>query len=197
MSEDINVVICEDHPKVIEVWENMLSREPRIKIIGNFLTAEEYLGNVSVLSPSVIIMNVWFGAEPVGFDLLEWTRKTLNVPVIMASIHRDDLIKSFKMGAISFLYKAEYDDPTRAVVMAAEGKAFFPEDIHDLLEIQLQTDSRWEKLTHMEKYIIRMRLRGFTKEEIAEAFKTSIEKHVQQIRVKLGMNLEEILTRLS
>jgi DNA-binding NarL/FixJ family response regulator len=124
---EITIVICDDQQEIIEIWDDLLYVHPEITIVGKFLSPEEYKLSVQELNPSAAIIDIWFGAEAQGFELMEWTIRTMGIPVIIASVDRYDMERVVTSGASSFIYKPAPGDIATIIKKVTQGEKYFPD----------------------------------------------------------------------
>ena len=103
--KDKRILIVDDEPDILETLKELLDM-CIIDTAPNFETAQKFLKNDTYDAAILDIMGVD------GYDLLELTTKK-NIPTIMLTAHAlsaDNLVKSLKGGARSYLPKDEMVD---------------------------------------------------------------------------------------
>ena len=199
MSEQIRVLIADDHTIVRSGVRLLLEAEDDIRIVGEALDGNEALAMTETLQPDVVLMDI---AMP-GMDGLEATRKLKDrwpdVQVLVLTMHRSDeyFFEMLKNGASGYVLKGA--DPTeliKAVRVVGQGEVFlYPTMAQKLLKDYLgrvgRADEEDPKLSPREKEILRLLAEGYSNREIAESLVISpstVYTHRGNLMNKLGLN---------
>lgn len=206
MSDQIHVLIVDDHTIVRTGLRLLLEAEPDITVTGEALDGHEALKMVEVHHPDVVLMDI---AMP-GMDGLEATRQIKarwpEVKVLVLTMHRSDeyFFEILKAGASGYILKgAETSDLIHAVRVVGSGEAFlYPALAQTLIDNFLKT-AKWEEsggilLSRREKEILRLICEGCSTKEIAEKLVISlstVHTHRSNLMMKLGVNNQHELIR--
>ena len=107
----INVLLVEDSPVAINIYEKMLSSSPHIEVIGKARDGKEGLDLVFQLHPDVICTDL----QMPGMDGLEFTRQVMaHIPtpilVLSNSVQKEDvdnIYEVMKAGAVDVMAKPQ------------------------------------------------------------------------------------------
>lgn len=195
MTEEIKVLIVDDHQLIREAWTAILQMTNRIKVIGTAETAEEAYEICAVYRPEVVLMDINLKNSN-GFDATEKICNSLpKTRVIGLSLHEDvALVKKFlSKGAKGYLSKnTSREELVAAINAVMNDKIYLAADIKEKFINQIiDTDKPAEKeLTNKEIEIVTLISQGFTSKEIAEKIYISVrtvETHRHNILKKLNI----------
>ncbi len=207
MNTTINIVICDDDPLCIAVWEDRLNLMHPLNVRASFTnitSCKRYLQkNISTVD--VLLLDIWFGPEPDGLDFLQELRSLHpNLPVVMMSSEYKDILKAIMEGAKSFIPKNSPKDVMEAFQAVTSGKTFYPKNIHGFISSQVSgmdaSKNILKNLSPEEIQLIKLRSKGFTQEEICEFLKISPEAYnqkVQNIHSKTNLPFKQIVSTLA
>jgi two-component system invasion response regulator UvrY len=195
MTEEIKVLIVDDHQLIREAWTAILQMTNRIKVIGTAETADEAYEVCSIFRPEVVLMDINLKNSN-GFDATEKICNSLpKTRVIGLSLHDDvTLVKKFlSKGAKGYLSKnTSREELVAAIDAVMNDKIYLAADIKEKFINQIiDTDKPAEKeLTNKEIEIVTLISQGFTSKEIAEKIFISVrtvETHRHNILKKLNI----------
>ncbi|MBP5982492.1 MAG: response regulator transcription factor [Fluviicola sp.] len=195
MTEEIKVLIVDDHQLIREAWTAILQMTNRIKVIGTAETADEAYEVCSIFRPEVVLMDINLKNSN-GFDATEKICNSLpKTRVIGLSLHDDvALVKKFlSKGAKGYLSKnTSREELVAAIDAVMNDKIYLAADIKEKFINQIiDTDKPTEKeLTNKEIEIVTLISQGFTSKEIAEKIFISVrtvETHRHNILKKLNI----------
>jgi DNA-binding NarL/FixJ family response regulator len=195
MTEEIKVLIVDDHQLIREAWTAILQMTNRIKVIGTAETADEAYEVCSIYRPEVVLMDINLKNSN-GFDATEKICNSLpKTRVIGLSLHDDiALVKKFlSKGAKGYLSKnTSREELVAAIDAVMNDKIYLAADIKEKFINQIiDTDKPAEKeLTNKEIEIVTLISQGFTSKEIAEKIFISVrtvETHRHNILKKLNI----------
>jgi DNA-binding NarL/FixJ family response regulator len=195
MTEEIKVLIVDDHQLIREAWTAILQMTNRIKVIGTAETADEAYEVCSIFRPEVVLMDINLKNSN-GFDATEKICNSLpKTRVIGLSLHDDvALVKKFlSKGAKGYLSKnTSREELVAAIDAVMNDKIYLAADIKEKFINQIiDTDKPAEKeLTNKEIEIVTLISQGFTSKEIAEKIFISVrtvETHRHNILKKLNI----------
>lgn len=195
MTEEIKVLIVDDHQLIRQAWTAILQMTNRIKVIGTAETADEAYEVCSVFRPEVVLMDINLKNSN-GFDATEKICNSLpKTRVIGLSLHDDvALVKKFlSKGAKGYLSKnTSREELVAAIDAVMNDKIYLAADIKEKFINQIiDTEKPAEKeLTNKEIEIVTLISQGFTSKEIAEKIFISVrtvETHRHNILKKLNI----------
>jgi two-component system response regulator NreC len=199
MSEQIRVLIADDHTIVRSGVRLLLEAEEDIRIVGEALDGNEALAMTETLQPDVVLMDI---AMP-GMDGLEATRQLKDrwpdVQVLVLTMHRSDeyFFEMLKNGASGYVLKgADPSELIKAVRVVGQGEVFlYPTMAQKLLKDYLSRVGKFDEsdpqLSPREKEILRLLAEGYSNKEIAESLVISpstVYTHRGNLMNKLGLN---------
>jgi len=199
MSDQIRVLIVDDHTIVRSGLRLLLEAEPGIDVVGEALDGREALELAETYLPDLILMDI---AMP-GMDGLEATRQIKarwpDIQVLVLTMHRSDeyFFEMLKAGASGYILKgAETSDLINAVRVVGRGEVFlYPimaqKIVKDYLDYVKWGESSGSSLSPREKEILRLLGDGYTTNEIAEKLVVSpstVHSHRSNLMTKLGLN---------
>lgn len=199
MSEEIRVLIVDDHVIVRSGLRLLLEAEQGISVIGEAADGNEALQLVERQHPDLILMDI---AMP-GMDGMEATRQIRTrwpqIKVLVLTMHRSDeyFFEVLKAGASGYILKgAETGELIHAVRVVGRGEVFlYPtmaqKLVKDYLDFNQWEESAGASLSPREKRILRMLSEGYSTKEIAEKLVISastVHSHRSNIMSKLGLN---------
>lgn len=204
MTDQIRVLIADDHTIVRSGVRLLLEAEPDITVVGEALDGVQALDLVKSLEPEVVLLDI---AMP-GMDGFEAARQIKsrwpNISVLFLTIHRQDeyFFQALKAGASGYVLKgADTSDLINAVRVVSRGEVFlYPAMAQRLVQDylnRLDGDSdTGPSLSPREKEILRLIANGFSNKEIASQLVVSlstIHTHRTNIMAKLGFNTQREL----
>jgi len=199
VSEQIRVLIADDHTIVRSGVRLLLETEPDIHVVGEALDGSEAIKLAEKLNPQVILMDITMP----GIDGMEATRqiKALwpEIHVLVLTMHRSDdyFFEMLKSGASGYILKgSETSELIHAIRTVARGEVFlYPimarKLVRDYLELVDGSDSAVPTLSPREKEILKLLANGFSNKEIAEKLVISlstVHTHRNNLMKKLGLN---------
>lgn len=199
MSDNIRILIADDHTIVRSGLRLLLEAEPDIDVIGEASDGAEALNLVEEHRPDLVLMDI---SMP-GMDGLEATRQIKanwpEIKVLVLTMHRSDeyFFEMLKAGASGYILKgAETSDLIQAVRVVGRGEVFlYPTMAQKLLKDYLDFvrwgDGTGSSLSPREKEILRLLSEGCSSKEIAEKLVISpstVHSHQSNLMTKLGLN---------
>lgn len=198
MSENITVMIVDDHGMVRRGARGYLDAQPDITVVAEAESGEEAVQLVREVVPDVVLMDL---VMP-GMDGVEATRKVKDISprtkiIVLTSYHQDEhIFPALKAGAISYLLKdVKAQDLVSAIHRAARGEATLHPRVADRLIKQVRSGkeaptSVFTELTEREMEVLTLVAKGHTNQRIAEELVISIgtvKGHVSNILSKLHL----------
>jgi DNA-binding NarL/FixJ family response regulator len=193
-SDDITIVVVEDHTLVREGTAELLDRAVGLRVIGQAGSAEEALGLVASAAPDVLLADVELPGMN-GIDLArQVTSRHPGVRVLILSAYDDYayVIGALEAGVAGYLMKTASARELRDAVRTAAGGALVLDRA-----ISRRLTSRWSSigtrpgaLTARETDVLRLIARGLSNKQIAGELGLglrTVESHVSNLLSKLGL----------
>ncbi len=205
----INVFIIDDHKMVIEGMQLLLKNEKNIKVVGNALSGEEGIEQVSKTNVDVVLLDI----NMPGINGIDTCKKLLkNKPalkIIAISMHKESsLIKlMLSNGAKGYVLKnAGRDEVIKAIETVQAGSIYLDDTVNNIVVNSVaagsrkKMDSPFPTLSQREKEILNLILDECTTQEIAEKLFISfgtVETHRRNMLIKTGARNTAGLVRIS
>ncbi|PBJ14204.1 response regulator transcription factor [Flavobacterium sp. ACN6] len=217
MSNNIRVVLADDHVFVRDGIKSLLENEANIEVVGEAIDGADALEVVAESKPDLLIVDIRM-PNLTGIEVVEKLRSENNdVKIIMLSMHESEeyVLKSIKAGADGYLLKgSSKEEFLKALHSVSAGGKYFSGDISSILISQLtnsatslepkQNLGEEMMITKREKEILTLLLSGKGNKEIAEALdisKRTAEVHrfnlMKKLKVKNLMELSNKATEYS
>jgi NarL family two-component system response regulator LiaR len=195
MSEQISVVLVDDHRIVRKGLQRVLEMYEDIRIAGEAASGEELLQQIEAWLPDVVVMDMLM---PGGIDGVETIRRLraltpgVRVVVLTSSVDDTRVIAALRVGAIGYVRKeADPELLISSIRAAARGQSLFdPAVAHVLMGELTNSGRRPLALTERELAVLRQLALGQTNREIAEALvitEQTVKTHVGNILTKLQL----------
>lgn len=210
MSDDIRILVVDDHVLVRDALAERLQREDGLTVSGHVGTADEALEHVGQHKPDIVLMDIdmpgldcFYAAGMIG-DINSATR----VIFLSGFIHDRYIEEALRSNARGYLTKREPPEKVVAAIReVASGGAYFSEEVQERIEIDShgvrlgeEPRSRKSTLTRRELESLRYLARGMAKKEIAKVMHLSIktvDRHVTALMNKLDIHDRVDLTRFA
>ena len=200
MTENMRVLIADDHAIVREGLRSLLDVQPDIEVAGEARDGQEAVDMAAALQPDIVLMDI---TMPVmnGLDATRAVKqRDPAVKVLILTMHEGDeyFFKLLDAGASGYLIKGcssgELISALRAV---QQGDVFlYPTMTKKLLSDYLHRGKGGDRdntdgLTNREKEVLKYVADGNTNQEIADALVLSVatvQTHRANIMQKLGLH---------
>jgi DNA-binding NarL/FixJ family response regulator len=174
MSEEITVLLADDHGLVRRGFRRILEDDEQMKVVGEASNGVEAIRMAHELKPKVVVMDL---SMP-ELDGVQATREIVkHLPetnVLVLSMHSDDsyVRNALDAGAKGYLLKNAIDvDLVGAIRSVAEGKRFLSEG---LKYVAHQQDDELQRLTPREKQVLQLIAQGKSNKDIAKLLDLSV-----------------------
>ncbi len=197
MSEQIKIVIADDHSMIREGLRQLLELDGDIQVIGEAGNGEECLEIIEMLHPDVVLLDI---NMPImnGLKMLEVLRtsKNKNQRVLILTIHNEVeyLMKAVEIGVEGYVLKdAESSVLKKAIYKVHEGDNFIDFTMVPLLNEKIAQENEKieeERLTRREIEVLKLLAEGLFNKEIAYKLSISektVKNHVSNIFKKIGV----------
>ena len=126
--QTIKVLVADDHPVVRRGLQACLSKEDRLKVVGEATTGEEAVDRALKLRPDVVLMDISMPGMS-GLDATRLLREQAPlIKILVLSVHsnRDYIFRIIQAGAHGYVSKeAATEELLRAIDAVHQGTAFF------------------------------------------------------------------------
>lgn len=190
MSEDIRVLIVEDHQVTLDGLRLGLSNEPDLSVVGTATNSDEGLKLARELNPHVILLDLHLPGKSGPKTMI---KDFVSIPGIQVVVFSGESRMAFiqtvlGLGVASYLLKSE------SVGKIAETIRQVMEGKKSIISEELVADET--KLTKTEQQVLKMLARGMKYQEIADNRQTSpatVRKQCELLLLKLGLKSREEL----
>ena len=199
VTDQISVLIADDHTIVRSGVRLLLEAETDIRVVGEALNGREALELAESLQPDVVLMDITMPE----MDGLEATKEIKTrfpqINVLVLTMHRSDeyFFEMLKAGASGYILKgAKTSELINAVRVVYQGEVFlYPTMTQKLVNGYLKL-SEWNEevgptLSPREKEILSLLAEGYSSKEIADRLVISpstVHSHRGNLMDKLGLN---------
>jgi two-component system response regulator NreC len=199
VTDQIHVLIVDDHPIVRSGLRSLLTAESDIDVVGEATDGKEGMEKTEALRPHVVLMDI---SMP-NVDGLNATRQIKSqfpeVQILVLSMHRSDeyFFEMLRAGASGYILKsARTSDLLEAIRVVSRGEVFlYPAMAQKLVRGYLNLEE-WENdtqtiLSPREKEILFLMAEGYSYKKIAEKLVISpstVYSHRSNLMSKLGLN---------
>lgn len=198
MSEQITVLIVDDHSIVRQGVRAFLDAQPDLHVVGEAGSGEEAIHLIQDLIPDVVLMDL---VMP-GMNGVEATREVKRLSprtqvVVLTSYHEDEhVFPALRAGAISYTLKDIRSGELAEIIRkAAQGESVLHPRVATRVIQEVRTAKRsvpaaFIDLTERELDVLRLIGEGHSNAEIAEKLilsEKTVKGHVSNILSKLHM----------
>jgi len=206
--EKIKVLVVDDHPVVRKGLQSCLSRQERLKIVGEASDGDEALRKTRDLAPDIVLMDIDLPRMN-GLAVTELLRKEQpNVKVLVLSVHsnKEFIFRIIQAGAHGYISKvAPPGELVRAIQSVVDGEAFFSPEIaraalNQLVNSGGKQEPPFVQLTVREREVLALIAEGRSNKEVASRLGIgvrTIETHRERIMRKLKIHTIAGLTRFA
>ena len=209
MSNEITILIVDDHPVFRHGLRDILEREPDFRVIGEAADGEAGLESIRSRKPHVAIIDVEM-PKLTGLELAQQVQmEQLPVILLMLTMYDEESIfeRAMGYGVMGYLVKDSADDDIVQVIrMVARGDYFISPSLvsHAMKKRKSNTSTETAlqlgQLTLTERYVLRMIAQSKSTKEIAEKLSISprtVERHRYKVCQKLHLTGSYSLLRFA
>ncbi|MFB3097662.1 MAG: response regulator [Dehalococcoidia bacterium] len=197
MSENIRVLIADDHPLIREGLRGLLAAEPDLELVGEAADGSEAVEKTDQLRPDVIVLDLLMPVKSGIEAIIEIKEKDPVARILVLTSFADDeqLFPALRAGALGYLLKdSSPQDLLRAIRSVYRGESSLHPAIARRLVLQFSqpaVDSAPENpLTQREVEVLKLVAEGLSNQNIADELVVSertVGKHVGNILEKLHL----------
>ncbi|MBK9226427.1 MAG: response regulator transcription factor [Ignavibacteria bacterium] len=198
MSEEIRLIMADDHPIFREGLRQIIEKDSRIKIIGEADNGQKALELIEEKMPDIALLDIDM-PKLTGLEVLKKVSGT-SVKIIFLTMYSEEDIfdEAMGLGVKGYVLKdSAVNDILECILSVSEGNYFISPSMSNLLlrRRKKMTDLRksnpmLDSLTPTEKKILRFISQNKTSKEIADVLFLShrtIENHRTNISNKLNL----------
>lgn len=203
-TQDLSLVIVDDHDVVRAGVSAQLSGIDGLSIIGEAATVDDAISTITSLQPDVVLLDVHLpggnggGGAEVARTVLETTQTRFLA--LSVSDAAEDVVSVIRAGARGYVTKSVTgDDLVEAIFRVASGDAAFSPRLAGFVLDAFgaksgdvaQRDEELDRLSAREQEVMRLIARGYTYRETATELFISIktvETHVSAVLKKLQLS---------
>ena len=203
-SEDVRVLIVDDHAVVRAGLRLLLDAEPDIEVVGEAGSAKEAVFEVRAKKPDVLLLDVVMPGESGIEALPSLVKESPETKVLVLSMQDDPryVREAFAAGASGYVLKEAADIEVVGAVrqVARGGRHVDPALGARLVAAEAEEGFRSERdpLSDREREVLRLLALGHTNQEIAQLLSISIrtaETHRAHIMQKLRVSTRAEVVR--
>ena len=196
----IKVLICDDHPLVLEGIRSVVETFDHIRVVGAVRSAHAALALAEQEDPDVVMMDINM-PELSGLDAIELFRERLpRARLLMLSMHdsREYISTAVMYGASGYILKDVSPVEIISVIEAVAGNGtYFSSGVAEAI-LKGTRANAVVPLTTREQAVLLLLARGRSNKDVALELDISVrtvETHRKNIKKKLGIGTTAGLTR--
>ena len=199
-NQPVTVLVVDDHNLFRRGLIALLSKEPRLKVIGEAGDASEATRRAAELKPDIILLDNHLPGVN-GIDALPGLREVLpTAKILMLTVSEDaqDLARALKAGAAGYILKTvESEWLVTAMLRAAEGESVVSPEMTSKLIAALRAQAApvlriaADDLSPREREILCEVAHGRSNKEVGRRLgiaDTTVKAHVQNVLHKLKLD---------
>ena len=200
------ILVADDHPIVRSGLRTVLDAQPDMEVVAEADDGSDAVKKALAEDIHLAILDVSM-PKTTGIQAAEELHKRKpELKLLMLSMYDSEqfLFEALKAGASGYVLKSDADhDLVEAVRRTMRGQSFlYPSAVSTLIKDFVQrgrpADEQFDVLTPREVQVLKLIAEAYTSKEIAKELVISVktvERHRQNILVKLGMSDRVELTR--
>jgi DNA-binding NarL/FixJ family response regulator len=205
--QKIRILVADDHPVVRKGLQSCLSRQERLKVVGEAADGDEALQKALELVPDVILLDISMPRMD-GLAVTAALRKEApNIKVLILSVHnnKEYIFRIVQSGAHGYVSKeAPPEELLRAIESVFGGQTFFSPAVAQAALNQLVNNGGkkdpFGQLTEREREVLVLIAQGRSNKEIANQLGIgvrTIETHRERIMRRLDIHSVAGLTKFA
>ena len=197
----IKVLICDDHPLVLEGIAAVLETYSHIHVVGAVSSASAALALAQVVQPDVVLLDINMPTLN-GLDAIEIFRDRVPAArLVMLSMHdsREYISTAVMYGAVGYVLKeVSTSEIVSAIEAVSANRTYFSAGVSEALMSETKRSNAEMHLTTREQLVLLLLAAGKANKDVAGELDISIrtaETHRKNIKKKLGISNTAGLTR--
>lgn len=210
MTNEINILIADDHPVFRRGLGLMLASDPQMQIVGEAADGTQALARIQELQPDIAVLDVNMPGLT-GFEVARVLQQSDLAPrIIFLTMHRDEAIfnSALDLGAHGYLLKeSAIEEILACIKTVAAGQKFISPQLSSFLLNRAQRAVAFVRqqptlndLTPSERRILKLIAEQRTSREVAELLCISlrtVERHRENICAKLELRGSNALLKFA
>lgn len=197
MSNQIRILVADDHPVVRDGLTTMLATQPDFQVVGEAENGNEVVNLAERLKVDIVLLDLEMpGMDGVeALQALQYQKPEIKAIVFTAFDTDERILGALKAGAQGYLLKgAPREELFKAIRVVSEGGSLLQPVVASKLLQHMSTQAgkgqpAFEDLTEREMEVLRLLAQGKPNKEIAETLvitERTVKFHVSSILSKLG-----------
>jgi DNA-binding NarL/FixJ family response regulator len=210
MSDEINILIVDDHPIFRQGLRQVIESDARLKVIGEAGNGAAALELIEKSNPAVVVTDVNM-PQMNGLELARKIRdKNLKIALVFLTMHKDETMFNSAMdaGVSGYVLKdSAATDITDCIKTVAEGRRYITPALSDYLFSRSRKSSAFieqteglDSLTKTERRVLCLIAEDKTSREIGELLfihPRTVDNHRTNISRKLNLHGSHALLRFA
>ncbi len=196
-----SIMIVDDHPIVANGIQQLIDREPDMKVVKSVQDADSAIKFIEKSVPDLMVVDISLKGSTNGIDLIKGIKKRYpKIKFLVLSMHEENLYaeRAIKAGAKGYIMKNDLtDNIVKAIRSILGGKLYLSDIITSKLishavneEEIIEDEMEIKKLSDREFEVFQYISQGMKTSDIAKVINISIktvEAHKSRIREKLKL----------
>jgi DNA-binding NarL/FixJ family response regulator len=204
-AQPVTVLLADDHTMVREGFASLISKNPKVQVIGHCEDGLKVVQQVKEIQPDVVVQDIFMPGMN-GLDICrELSKKFPKTKVLMLTMHdtQEFIIQALESGACGYVTKdAPPDQLIEAILAVARGEKFVGEKITPEIIDRVGKDDGdpYKKLTTRERQVLQLIAEGNTSRQIASILEISektVDTHRSHLMRKLGFHDQTELVKFA
>lgn len=204
----VSIMIVDDHPIVANGIQQLIDREPDMKVINSVQDADSAVKSIDKTTPDLIIVDISLKGSTNGIDLIKGLKKRYpKIKALVLSMHDENLYaeRAIKAGAKGYIMKNDLtDNIIRAIRIIMKGNLYLSENITSKLLNNMVNQTADDEsavvstLSDREFEVFQQISNGVKTSDIAKTMNISVktvEAHKLRIKTKLNIANSTALTK--
>lgn len=204
----VSIMIVDDHPIVANGIQQLIDREPDMKVINSVQDADSAVKSIDKTTPDLIIVDISLKGSTNGIDLIKVLKKRYpKIKALVLSMHDENLYaeRAIKAGAKGYIMKNDLtDNIIRAIRIIMKGNLYLSENITSKLLNNMVNQTADDEsavvstLSDREFEVFQQISNGVKTSDIAKTMNISVktvEAHKLRIKTKLNIANSTALTK--
>lgn len=192
MTDQIRLLLADDHNVVRAGLHAVLASEPDLLVVEECATAEEAVRLAATIDVDVVLMDLQFGDGMDGASATAAITASADAPRVLVLTTYDadaDILAAIEAGASGYLLKdAAPDDLTHAIRAAAKGQPALAPSVANRLMDRMR--NRGSALSPREVEVLQLVADGLSNDEISKRLflsQATVKSHLVHIYTKLDV----------
>jgi len=202
LNQTASIMIVDDHPIVANGIQQLIDREPDMKVIQSVQDAESAIKCIEKLTPDLLVVDISLKGSTNGIDLIKSLKKRYpKIKSLVLSMHEENLYaeRAIKAGAKGYIMKNDLtDNIVKAIRSILSGNLYLSETITSKLlnhmvneEEEKDDETEIKKLSDREFEVFQFISKGVKTSDIAKEINISVKTvEAHKLRIKNKLNLK-------